>query len=180
VVKRRAIFFDRDGVLAIPAVRDGKTYAVLSTAEFSLYPEAADATRRARAAGFLNIVVTNQPDMASGKVTQSEIEAMHQILRHRLDVDDIEVNYDPSGSDTPRRKPNPGMLIDAAEKWQISLETSFMIGDRAVDMLAARRAGCAAVFIDRKYTADPRPESIDHSATNVLDAVLWCVAQQST
>jgi len=135
--------------------------------------------RRARAAGFLNIVVTNQPDVASGRITQSEVEAMHEMLRQNLDVDDIEVSYDPSGSEALRRKPNPGMLIDAAEKWQISLETSFMIGDRAVDMLAARRAGCVAVFIDRKYTADPRPESFDHSATNVLDAVLWCVAQQS-
>jgi D-glycero-D-manno-heptose 1,7-bisphosphate phosphatase len=179
VVTRRAIFFDRDGVLAIPTVRDGKTYAALSIAEFSLYPEAEEALRRARAAGFLNIVVTNQPDVASGKITQSEVEAMHAILRRSLDVDDIEVSYDPSGSDAPRRKPNPGMLLDAAAKWQISLATSFMIGDRSVDMQAARRAGCTAVFIDRQYAADSRPESFDHSATNVLDAVLWCVAQAS-
>jgi D-glycero-D-manno-heptose 1,7-bisphosphate phosphatase len=179
VVTRRAIFFDRDGVLAIPTVRDGKTYAALSIAEFSLYPEAEEALRRARAAGFLNIVVTNQPDVASGKIAQSEVEAMHDMLQGNLDVDDIEVSYDPSGSDAPRRKPNPGMLLDAAAKWQISLATSFMIGDRSVDMQAARRAGSTAVFIDRQYATDPRPESFDHSAANVLDAVLWCVAQAS-
>jgi D-glycero-D-manno-heptose 1,7-bisphosphate phosphatase len=176
VVTRRAIFFDRDGVLAIPTLRDGKSYAALSIAEFSLYPEAEEALRRARASGFLNIVVTNQPDVASGKVARSEIEAMHAILRGSLEVDDVEVSYDPSGSDAPRRKPNPGMLLDAAAKWQISLETSFMIGDRSVDMQAARRAGCFAVFIDRQYAVDPPPESFDHSATNVLDAVMWCVA----
>jgi D-glycero-D-manno-heptose 1,7-bisphosphate phosphatase len=104
---------------------------------------------------------------------------MHDMLQRNLDVDDIEVSYDPSGSDAPRRKPNPGMLLDAAAKWQISLATSFMIGDRSVDMQAARRAGCTAVFIDRQYAADSRPESFDHSAANVLDAVLWCVAQAS-
>jgi D-glycero-D-manno-heptose 1,7-bisphosphate phosphatase len=160
-------------------VRDGKTYAALSIAEFSLYPEAEEALRRARAAGFLNIVVTNQPDVASGKVARSEIEAMHAILRRSLEVDDVEVSYDPSGSDAPRRKPNPGMLFDAAAKWQISLAISFMIGDRSVDMQAARRAGCTAVFIDRQYAVDPPPESFDRSATNVLDAVLWCIAQAS-
>jgi D-glycero-D-manno-heptose 1,7-bisphosphate phosphatase len=177
VVTRRAIFFDRDGVLAIPTVRDGKSYAALSIAEFSLYPEAEEALRRARAAGFLNIVVTNQPDVANGKVARSEVEAMHAKLRGSLELDDVEVSYDPSGSDAPRRKPNPGMLLDAAAKWQISLATSFMIGDRSVDMQAARRAGCFAVFIDRQYAVDPPPKSFDHSAMNVLDAVMWCVAQ---
>ena len=48
-----------------------------------------------------------------------------------------------------------------------------MIGDRAVDMVAARNAGCVAVFIDRGYARDPRPQDFDYAADNVLDAVLW-------
>jgi histidinol phosphatase-like enzyme len=71
------------------------------------------------------------------------------------------------------------MLLDSAGKWQVSLEASFMIGDRWVDMQAARRAGCGAVFVDRKYANDPRPDDFDYAASDVLAAVLWCVAQES-
>jgi len=177
-VTRRAIFFDRDGVLAIPTIRDGKTFAALSLEEFRLYPEAASAVRSAKDAGFLCIVVTNQPDVASGKTTLEAVEAMHMLMRRALLIDDVEVNYEPSGSDARRRKPNPGMLLDAAEKWEIALTNSFMIGDRAVDMLAARRAGCTAIFIDRRYATDAQPESFDYRTTDVPDAVQWCIEQE--
>lgn len=179
VVTRRAIFFDRDGVLSVPIERDGRTFAPLKLADFKVYPEAVEALRVSRQAGFLNIVVTNQPDVASGKITQSEVEMMHDILRATLTIDDVEVSFDASGSDARRRKPNPGMLLDSAEKWNVSLEASFVIGDRWVDMQAARRAGCRAVLVDRKYANDPRPDDFDHSASDVLTAVLWCVAQES-
>ena len=179
VVTRRAIFFDRDGVLSVPIERDGRTFAPLKLADFKVYPEAVEALRVSRQAGFLNIVVTNQPDVASGKITQSEVEMMHDVLRATLAIDDVEVSFDASGSDARRRKPNPGMLLDSAEKWNVSLEASFVIGDRWVDMQAARRAGCRAVFVDRKYANDPRPNDFDHSASDVLTAVLWCVAQES-
>jgi D-glycero-D-manno-heptose 1,7-bisphosphate phosphatase len=179
VVTRRAIFFDRDGVLSVPIERDGRTFAPLALADFTVYPEAVEALRRSREAGFLSIVVTNQPDVASGKVTRTEVEKMHEFLRGMLEIDDVEVSYDASGSDAPRRKPNPGMFLDSAAKWGISLESSFMIGDRRVDMQAARSAGCTAVFVDRNYANDPRPDDYDYIASDVLDAVLWCVAQES-
>jgi len=179
VVTRRAIFFDRDGVLSVPTERNGRTFAPLKLADFKVYPEAVEALQVSRQAGFLNIVVTNQPDVASGKITQSEVEIMHDVLRATLAIDDVEVSFDASGSDARRRKPNPGMLLDSAGKWNVSLEASFVIGDRWVDMQAARRAGCRAVFVDRKYANDPRPDDFDHSASDVLTAVLWCVAQES-
>lgn len=179
VVTRKAVFFDRDGVLSVPIERDGRTFAPLKLADFKVYPEAVEALQVSRQAGFLNIVVTNQPDVASGKITQSEVEMMHDLLRATLAIDDVEVSFDASGSDARRRKPNPGMLLDSAEEWQVSLEASFVIGDRWVDMQAARRAGCKAVFVDRKYSNDSRPDDFDHSASDVLTAVLWCVAQES-
>lgn len=175
VVRRSAIFFDRDGVLTIPTFRDGRSYAALSLEEFHIYPEAFDAVQLAKKAGLLAIVVTNQPDVASGKVSRTVVEKMHQTLRDLLAVDDIEVSFDPSGSDAPRRKPNPGMIFDAAEKWSISLASSFVIGDRASDLEAATRAGCRSVFIDRGYVADSTPLTYDYKAVDVLDAVMWCI-----
>jgi len=176
-VKRRAIFFDRDGVLVMPHVRDGKTYAVTALEEFHLYPETEGALRRSRDAGFVNVVVTNQPDVASGKVSKSIVEAMHLELRRLAAIDRIEVSYDASDSNARRRKPNPGMLLDAAEAEDLDLAASFMIGDRAVDMEAARSAGCTAVFIDRRYEREPRPRDYDHSTESILDAVSWCIMQ---
>lgn len=175
VVKNSAIFFDRDGVLAIPNFRDGRSFAALSLDEFQIYPEAFEAVRVAKRAGFLTIVVTNQPDVASGKVPRAVVETMHQVLRDLLAVDDIEVSFDPSGSDAPRRKPNPGMILDAAEKWSISLASSFVIGDRSSDLEAASRVGCKSVFIDHGYVADPAPLIYSYKALDVLDAVMWCV-----
>lgn len=177
VVKRSAIFFDRDGVLAIPTLRDGRSFAALSLEEFRIYPEAVEAIQRAKEADFLAIVVTNQPDVASGKVSRAIVETMHQTLQAQLGLDDIEVSFDPSDSDARRRKPNPGMILDAAGKWSISLTSSFVIGDRAGDLEAAHRSGCKSVFIDRGYVADPIPLMYNYKAVDVLDAVMWCIAQ---
>lgn len=180
MVGRRAIFFDRDGVLSIPTVRGGRAYAPLALDEFRLYPEADKAVQIAKAAGFVCIVATNQPDVSSGKVSQSTIDEMHSILRRKLRIDDIEVSFDESGSDAPRRKPNPGMLIGSARKWGIDLSQSFMIGDTWKDIEAAHRAGCRSVLIDRRYENEPKLISSDFHARDVLDAVLWCVGQQVT
>jgi len=179
VVKRRAIFFDRDGVLVVPHVHGGRTFAVTTLEDFQLYPETREALQLSSEAGFFNVVVTNQPDVASGKVPKSVVEAMHLELLRLAAVDRIEVSYDASGSNARRRKPNPGMLLDAAEAEDLDLAASFVIGDRAVDMEAARSAGCIAVFIDRGYVRDPRPQDYDHSTENVLDAVLWCIGHGS-
>jgi len=102
---------------------------------------------------------------------------MHNDLRRIATIDRVEVSYDASGSNTWRRKPNPGMLLDAAAAEDLDLTASFMIGDRAVDMEAGRRAGCTTVFINRGYTNDPIPSSFDHAASSVLDAVLWCIGR---
>jgi D-glycero-D-manno-heptose 1,7-bisphosphate phosphatase len=179
VVKNSAIFFDRDGVLAIPTFRDGRSFAALSINEFRIYPEAEEAVLSAKTAGFLAIVITNQPDVASGKVSRETVEAMHEILQAQLALHDIEVNYEPSGSLASRRKPNPGMIFDSAEKWNLSLSTSYVVGDRASDMEAAHRAGCASVFIDRGYVAEPLPRIFDYKASDVLDAVKWCIARKN-
>ncbi len=175
VVGRRAIFFDRDGVLTIPIVKDGRTYAPLRLSEFQIYTRAMEAIERAKDAGFLCVVVTNQPDVASGKTTRAIVDRMHKLLLATLKLDDIEVSFDSSGSNAPRRKPNPGMLTDSAAKWGIDLTRSFVIGDTWKDITAARTAGCHAILVDHHYENEPQPPPSDYQASDVLDAVLWCV-----
>jgi D-glycero-D-manno-heptose 1,7-bisphosphate phosphatase len=173
---KRAVFLDRDGVLSIPEFRDGRSYAPRRLEDFVLYDDAAASVDTLKCAGFLVIVVTNQPDVGAGRVPRETVEAMHRRMREAVAVDDIEVCYETSAQATERRKPGDGMLRDAASKWAIDLAQSFMVGDRASDIEAARRAGCRAVFIDRGYRAEPTPEGHDASVRNLAEAAAWICA----
>ncbi len=162
---RRCVFFDRDGVLNAADVRDGKAYSPRSFAEFRLMGEAATVVREVKALGFLAIVVTNQPDIARGLMTQDELDLMLEHLRAEVPVDDIRhcPHDDRQGCDC--RKPLPGMLIAAARDHRIDLAQSFIIGDSAKDMAAGLAAGCRTILLVREYNsdagADYRIDSLD-------------------
>jgi len=154
---RRAVFLDRDGVVNRSIVRDGKPYPPNSVGEMEILAGVPDALTSLRKAGFLNIVVTNQPDIATGKQKAEVVEAMHQRLRNELALDDIKVcrHRDADGCDC--RKPKPGMLLQAAREFDIDLERSFMVGDRWRDVAAGQAAGCISFFIDYGYR-EKRPK----------------------
>ena len=110
-----------------------------------------------RQAGFLNIVVTNQPDVATGRIKLETVEAMHQRLKQDLALDDIKVCYHGDADGCDCRKPKPGMLLQAAREFGIDLKRSFMVGDRWRDVAAGQAAGCANFFVDYAYH-EKRPE----------------------
>ena len=170
---RPAVFLDRDGVLTIPEFRDGRSYAPTSLENFQLYADAAPSVARLKEQGYLVIVATNQPDVTTGKLDGQTLETMHHILRAETRVDDIEVSFATRDAPDRRRKPEPGMLIDAAQKWDIDLTTSYMVGDRASDVRCGVQAGCRAVFIDLGYTAEETPRGQDATFANLSQAVDW-------
>lgn len=154
---RKAVFLDRDGVLNEPIIRNGRTFAPRTKSEFVLYPFARETCLKLKAAGYLLIVVTNQPDVGRGIVSQGEIEAMHGVLLEHLPVDDIEVCFEP-GEESFYKKPNPGMVLRAAERYQIDLTQSFLVGDRWRDIDCGAKAGCRTIFIDHSYQEDLKSE----------------------
>ena len=91
MVSGRAVFLDRDGVLAVPEFRDGRSFAPRRVVDFRLYEDAAASVARLKAAGFTTVVVTNQPDVGDGLVELSVVEEMHRIMAEALPVDAIEV-----------------------------------------------------------------------------------------
>lgn len=145
---RRALFLDRDGVLNENLFRNGKAYAPRSLAEFRLLPGVEHAVRRAKQAGFLIIVVTNQPDVPSGITPRATVESMHAELERRIPVDDIKVCFHLDADQCFCRKPKPGMLLEAAAVHDINLKTSYMVGDRWRDILAGQAAGCFSILVD--------------------------------
>src|SRR5579864_4083061 len=87
----RAVFLDRDGVINANIVSDGKPYAPRTIEAFRLLPGVEEAVQRIKAAGFLAIVATNQPDVAAGLTPRATVDAMHAKLRQALPLDDIKV-----------------------------------------------------------------------------------------
>lgn len=156
-LKAKAVFLDRDGVLNEPVVRDGKPYPPDSVAEWKLLPGVREACARLRGAGYLLVVVTNQPDVGRGTQRREEVEAMHARMCAELPIDRVEVCYHGGrGEVCDCRKPAPGMLLRAAEELGIDLGRSFLVGDRWRDIDAGVAAGCRTIFIERGYREELR------------------------
>jgi len=164
----RAVFLDRDGVLNRAIVLQGRPYPPATLEEFEILPGAAEAARKLRDAGFLLVGATNQPDVARGTQRREVVEAMNDRLLAEMPLAEILVCYE-DGDDCPRRKPNPGLLLEAAETYAIDLSASYMVGDRWRDVEAGRRAGCRTIFIDRGY-AEELKEQPDFRVKNLLEA----------
>lgn len=155
--KQKAIFLDRDGTINVYKgfIRD--------IDEIELIDGVAEAIGKINRSGYLAIVVTNQPVIARGECTFEEVEQMHEKIETLLGkrgvyLDDI--LYCPHHTDKgfpgerPElkfecdcRKPKPGMLIEAAKKYNIDLQKSYMIGDGMNDVEAGRRAGCISILL---------------------------------
>lgn len=180
---RPAVFLDRDGTLNVQMVRDGKPYPPATVDEFRLFPNVPEACAELAAAGFVLVVATNQPDVGRGTQSQKAVEAMHAKLRVLVpSITQVEVCYAP-GQGVPhpenyRRKPEPGMVLDAAKTLGLDLTRSWMIGDRWRDIDCGKRAGLKTVFIDFGYDEalksppDHIVKSFAEAAKIVLQAVI--------
>jgi D-glycero-D-manno-heptose 1,7-bisphosphate phosphatase len=173
-ISRRAVFLDRDGVINRSPVRDGRPYPPPSLAEFELLPGVPEAIAALRAAGFLAIVATNQPDVGAGRQRREVVESMHAKLMAEAPVDAIKVCYCVESPGCTCYKPRPEMLIDAAREWGVDLGRSYMVGDRWRDIDAGHAAGCRTVLVDRRY-GEPlrrRPDLVVADLPAAAEAIL--------
>lgn len=157
-MQQRAVFFDRDGVLIHTHVRDGKPYAIRTLQELVIFPDALKVINKFKQAGYKIIVVTNQPDVGNGYVTQEVVEEMHRTLLAELPIDLIKVCYHHQQAGCTCRKPLSGMLEEAATELGIDLTASIMIGDRSSDIVAGNRVGCFTILINSGYNEPLKAE----------------------
>ena len=171
VEARPAVFLDRDGVINRALERDAKPYAPRGLGEFGILPDVPAACAKLKAAGFLLVVATNQPDVGRGTLQRETVEMIHAEMCRRLPIDRVEVCYHPGGkqSNCDCRKPRPGMLRRAARELGIDLGQSWMVGDRWRDVDCGHAAGCRTVFIDRGYAEELRQKP-HFSAGNLAEA----------
>ena len=146
----KVIFLDRDGVLNIPYIINGKTYAPKKKSEFKFYPYTKKNCISLIKSGYKLIVITNQPDLSKGTLKFNELKKMNKKLTEELKIKKIYTSYSFNDKNI-NRKPNPGLLLKAVKEFNINIKKSYMIGDRKKDMDAAKNIGCRSIFIDRNY-----------------------------
>jgi len=144
---RPAVFLDRDGVLNRLVLAGDRPVAPRTFRDFSLLPGVGRAVRRLRRTGFVVVVVTNQPEIARGRLPQADLELMHLRLRSLLLVHGVYTCPHDDSDFCHCRKPLPGLLFRAARDWSIALRHSFIVGDSWRDIAAGRAAGCRTVLL---------------------------------
>jgi D-glycero-D-manno-heptose 1,7-bisphosphate phosphatase len=174
--RRRAVFLDRDGVINRAIVRDGKPYPPAHVEELEVLPGVAAALQRLKTAGYLLVVVTNQPDVARGTQSRAMVEAIHARLASILPIDEFRACYHDDGDACACRKPKPGLIFDSARAHNLDLAASVVVGDRWRDVDAGEQAGCATVFLDHGYT-ERKPQKPDAVFASLPEAAEWILSR---
>jgi len=179
--KQKAIFLDRDGVI------NYDTDLIKHPDEFTFYPFAAEAIKKINRSGFLAIVVTNQSVIARGLTDLHGLNTIHQKMETELGNKGAFVDaiyfcpHHPHGgfagevaefkTNCTCRKPKPGMLLAAAERFNIDLKQSWMIGDSERDVLAAKAAGVKMVGVKTGHGIKKSIALPDYFMSDLADAV---------
>lgn len=154
---KKAVFLDRDGVInkEVDYLRNLK--------QLRLLPGVAQVIRKLNKLGFLIIIVTNQPVIARGWLTEKEVDDIHSVLIKRLSQKSAKINaiyYCPHHPEANLkkyriychcRKPNIGLIKKAVKKFKIDVKKSFMVGDSTTDILAGKRAGLKTILVETGY-----------------------------
>lgn len=172
---KRAVFLDRDGVLNVYLPGD----YVKSPDELVLLPGIPEAVRRLNDADFPIYLISNQRGVARGLMTDADLRAVDDALREQLAEvagATIGMSYYCTDAHGPRRKPEPGMLLHAADEHGIDLAASVFVGDTETDSRAARAAGVGAfvlVLTGKLRDADSLDVPPDFIAADLGAAVDW-------
>ena len=163
-----AIFFDRDGVLNKIVERDGKPASPRKPDELVIVPEAAEVIAAARALGFRIFVVTNQPDVRRGLMSDCALDAIHDKLASSLSIDAIAACRHDNADACACRKPKPGLILALAAQHDIDLAASYMIGDQDRDIACGKAAGVHTVLLSRPYNSRTGADHVLESLSQLI------------
>jgi D-glycero-D-manno-heptose 1,7-bisphosphate phosphatase len=147
--KIKAIFFDRDGVVNLRIVHD----YIKKAEEFRFLPDFLELYPKVIKAGYETLLITNQQGVSKGLMTLSQLEGVLDYMQNYLvnrfgrGFKDIFYCTDLAESGSYYRKPNPGMILEGIDKWNIDIAKSWMIGDSPTDSIAGKKAGLKTILI---------------------------------
>jgi D-glycero-D-manno-heptose 1,7-bisphosphate phosphatase len=161
----RAVFFDRDGTL----MEDVNYCADPSLVR--VYPGVREALARLRAAGWGAFLITNQSGIGRGLITEEQYRAVEkEFLRQAGELDGSYYCPDAPGVPSTRRKPEPGMVLEAAAEHGIELAQSWFVGDKPIDVECGRRAGTRTIQVRTGYGA-AQPSAADYVCDDAVRAI---------
>src|SRR5688572_25437688 len=147
-----AVFLDRDGIINRAIVRDGKPFPPDRPEEFELLPGSIVSLPQLVEHGYVLIGITNQPDVSRGTQSREMVESFNTLIQSELPVREIFVCYHDNADHCDCRKPKPGLILQAARKYNLDLSRSWMVGDRWKDIAAGQALGLKTIFVDYHYT----------------------------
>lgn len=148
---RAAVFIERDGILNADRVEKDQPLPPMFFDQMAPKTDAIEPLRELKASGYLLIATTNQPGLSDGTLSRRELDRMHDLLRRMFCLDDIFICPHDASDDCPCRKPKAGLLTEAAFKWHINLEHSFVVSNKWQDARAAHNAGCTSLLISSPW-----------------------------
>jgi D-glycero-D-manno-heptose 1,7-bisphosphate phosphatase len=152
---RKAVFFDRDGVLNRAEIRDGRPYAPATADELQWMDGVLETLPVLRARGYLLLVFTNQPDVARGTQSRSSVVACNERLQRELPIARVYTCFHDDSDACACRKPKPGMIYQGRDDYGIDLAASWVVGDRWRDIDAGKAAGCRTIYLRQDYNEKP-------------------------
>jgi len=169
VVTRRAVFFDRDGVLNHLVDHNGEKTAPWHIDEFRFIDGAKEGVQLVKSHDFITLIATNQPDVYDGKLQNNHLQMMIRMCVNWLGIDDGLVAYERGSA---WYKPNNGMFETLIKSYKIDRGSSYIIGDRWKDIVAGHKSKLTTIFVGDKYTTPEKYEHIypDYIVDNVLQA----------
>jgi D-glycero-D-manno-heptose 1,7-bisphosphate phosphatase len=181
----KVVFLDRDGTINV----DSADY-VKSRSEFDFIPGSIEAIKNLTANGFISIVITNQSALARRFVSPAELDAMHAMMCRKVaeaggKITDVFFCPHMPHKGCECRKPAPGLINQARQKYSVDLADSIMVGDSAKDIACGRNAGCGRTVLV-KSGKDPDVEkelkqnsiTADFVAENLLEAAEWIISER--
>jgi D-glycero-D-manno-heptose 1,7-bisphosphate phosphatase len=169
---RQAIFLDRDGTLMYDPgyARDPQ--------QVRLLPDVGEALAELGKQGFLLVLVSNQSGIGRQLITAEQAERVHSQLLSRLEEYNVPLHgvyYCPHAPEEQCRcrKPSPEMLLRAAEDLGLALTHSFMVGDKASDVEAGKRAGCRTILLTANLTSSALHSMPDYVSSNWSEALVF-------
>ena len=163
-----AVFLDRDGVLNRAIVYDGKPYPPSRLDDLEILPGSIISLAKLADLGYVLIGVTNQPDVARGTQSRELVESLNAVVQTRLQINEILVCYHDELDQCNCRKPKPGLILQAAEKYGLDLSRSWMVGDRWKDIAAGQAAGLKTIFVDYHYVETYKGNYADYIIEDTL------------
>lgn len=167
---KKAFFLDRDGVINKAKIIKGKPYPPASLSELTILDGVEEAVYRLKEKQFLVGIVTNQPDIATGKTNIELVNEINSYIRKRLQLDFVQMCVHVESDKCSCRKPKPGMLFDQARRDSIDLNESYMVGDRWRDIEAGIAAGTKTVWLENNYS-EKKPSSFDYKTESLYEFV---------